>query len=234
MILHSSKIVRPTYLEGNSTSVDVGNRLTMCSLQISLGGTNTVKSQTKKHAPNDQSQQFPCPKVTQVHDTLSRVAFFDLRPVAGLSDGPELQAGEAGLWVRHGISITSSNWSTKLEGCGLGVAEVRRGANGRGEARSQRQRRSVETSAPSNGPRHRAQSTPPPQNPLLEFKVSSAVNTRSPHCSKEMGWRSAEETTFKHPASVAAPSRQTTFRCIWTLFFFLLRFPGRSSQWVLH
>lgn len=63
----------------------------------SLGGTNTVKSQTKKHAPNGQSQQFPCPKVTQVPDTLSRVAFFDLRPVVGLSDGPKLQAGEGAM-----------------------------------------------------------------------------------------------------------------------------------------
>lgn len=185
-----------------------------------------MKSQTKKHAPNGQSQQFPCPKVTQVPDTLSRVAFFDLRPVVGLSDGPKLQAGEAGLWVRYDISITSSNWSTKLEGCGLGVAEVRRGANGRGGLWKHLHHQMVQGT--------RAQSTPRPQNPPLEFKVSSAVNTRSPHCSKETGWRSAEETTFKHPASVAAPSRQTTFRCIWTLFFFLLRFPGRSSQWVLH
>lgn len=226
MILHSSKIVRPIDLEGNPTSVDVGNRLTMCSLEISLGGANTVKSQTKKHAPNDLSQQFSCPKVTQVPDTLSRVAFFDLRPVADLSDGPKLQAGKAGLWVRHGISITSSNWSTKLEGCGLGVAEGRRGANGRGGLWKQLHHQMVQ------GTEHKVR--PRPQNPPLEFKVSSAVNTRSPHCSKEMGWRSAEETTFKHPASVAAPSRQTTFRCIWTLFFFLLRFPGRSSQWVLH
>lgn len=36
-------------------------------------------------------------KITQVPDTLSGVAFFDWRPVAGLSDGLERHAGEAGL-----------------------------------------------------------------------------------------------------------------------------------------
>lgn len=55
----------------------------------------------------------------------------------------------------------------------------------------------------------KAQSTkhPPFPDPPLEFKVSSAVNTRSPHCSKETGCRSAEETTFKHPVSAAAPGK---------------------------
>lgn len=128
----------------------------------SLGGTNTVKSQTKKHAPNGQSQQFPCPKVTQVPDTLSRVAFFDLRPVVGLSDGPKLQAGEAGLWVRYDISITSTNWSPKLEGCGLGVAEVRRGANGRGGLWKHLHHQMVQGT--------RTQSTPPPPEPSAEVQ----------------------------------------------------------------
>lgn len=79
--------------------------------------------------------------------------------------------------MRYGISITSSNWSTKLEGCGLGVTEGRRGANGRGGLWKQLHHQMVQ------GTEHKVH--PRPQNPPLEFKVSSAVNTRSPHCSKE-------------------------------------------------